>query len=316
MDGRLYGLDALRGIAAVVVVAYHIVHIFELWDWDFPGYLAVDFFFMLSGYVMARTYEDRLQSGMAVRSFIRVRVRRLWPTVALGVLLGTPVLFIEYPDVWTLYLVANLFLVPVFAKFAYPANNPAWSILAELFANFIHALVLARASTAALWVAVGASFTFLLVMAYLAGSLDFGATAALLPFALPRILMPYAIGIIMYRTWRDTPPFSLHPAVTISILPALILLIPSAVGDLLFVVAACPLLMIGGLSWRPQSIQMASIAGGMSFPLYAIHYPLLDAARFWPWTVAFIPVLLVGMTPELRRYLVKPRKLSLRRLPK
>ena len=73
MNTRLLGLDALRGIAAIMVVMFHL---------GLPmmgSHLAVDFFFMLSGFVMARTYDERLQTGaMSPLAFMIKRYRRLW----------------------------------------------------------------------------------------------------------------------------------------------------------------------------------------------------------------------------------------------
>lgn len=84
---RLAGLDALRGIAALVVV---IGHVFLARDGAEHGrpWIAVDVFFALSGYVTARTYEARLGRDLSAGGFLAARLRRLWPVMAVGALLG------------------------------------------------------------------------------------------------------------------------------------------------------------------------------------------------------------------------------------
>ena len=85
---RLGGLDLRRGVAALCVLAFHLNRLF-------PGiagaveraYLEVDFFFMLSGFVVTRTHE-RFRKGLGTLAFTRLRLRRLWPTVAFGALIG------------------------------------------------------------------------------------------------------------------------------------------------------------------------------------------------------------------------------------
>lgn len=91
-------LDGLRGVAALSVVVMHRHVWFGLEGWLAHGYLAVDFFFMLSGYVMARTYEQRLSEGYGAWRFMAARYRRLWPVMALGTLFGAPLLALEYND--------------------------------------------------------------------------------------------------------------------------------------------------------------------------------------------------------------------------
>ena len=90
---RLSGLDVLRGIAALWVLHYHTIKVvLDGHNFGSRGYLAVDFFFMLSGYVMARSYEDKFRQGYGLKSFFTARYRRVWPTMAIGGLISAPML--------------------------------------------------------------------------------------------------------------------------------------------------------------------------------------------------------------------------------
>ena len=79
-------LDGLRGVAALLVIMYHV---FECFDWSpVPhGYLAVDFFFVLSGFVIGYAYDDRWDK-MIIWGFFKRRLTRLHPMVVMGVLIG------------------------------------------------------------------------------------------------------------------------------------------------------------------------------------------------------------------------------------
>ncbi len=133
---RLHGLDALRGVAALLVLWYHLHLSQHVGFYPFRGYLAVDFFFMLSGYVMARTYEGRMRGGLW---FLRKRFWRLWPTVTVGSLIGVVAAIVAGAADAPGFLLAatlNLLLVPIlWAGAAFPINTPIWSIFFELFAN-------------------------------------------------------------------------------------------------------------------------------------------------------------------------------------
>src|SRR5688572_27186028 len=83
-------LDGLRGIAALAVVIFHFM------EWIFPdisnnfighGFLAVDFFFCLSGFVIGYAYDDRIRK-MGTGAFFKARLIRLHPLVILGSVLG------------------------------------------------------------------------------------------------------------------------------------------------------------------------------------------------------------------------------------
>ncbi len=280
---RLVGLDAMRGIAALCVVGLHAHAVFGGFpEWFAKGYLAVDFFFMLSGYVMARTYEPRLAQGLGAARFFVARYRRIWPTMALGALLGLPMLAARVGDPWQFasILIANLLLLPLpFDDELFPLNVPAWSIFYELFANYVHGTLAWRWGRAALIAAIVAAGALAAIAAAAHGNLDLGARAGTFFAGFTRALFAYLIGIGLWRWWQDQPTWPVPALPAIAAMPV-ILVAASALGlgswpfDLAFVLLACPLLIAGGLRFRGAS-RLAVLSGQLSFPLYAVHYPVL-----------------------------------------
>ncbi len=86
---RFETLDGLRGLAAVVILTRHIAELNHLPYLSPHGYLGVDFFFVLSGFVIGFAYERRLQDGMTFGQFTSLRLQRLYPLLALGMAFGT-----------------------------------------------------------------------------------------------------------------------------------------------------------------------------------------------------------------------------------
>lgn len=277
MAARLDGLDALRGIAAGAVLWGHLPE----YNRAIPtthGYLAVDFFFMLSGYVMARTYERRFAEGMPALSFVRARYRRFWPTMAIGTLIGLPLLHV-YPTGYAIQFAAFGFaLLPSpNVLYLFPINVVAWSIFFELVANGVHGVALHRIRTSVLLAGSAGLAAVVAVLAFHFGSLDLGARAQTALVGLPRVLLPYIIGIVLYRAWHDAPPLRISPVITAALLPAAALLSWSWAMDVAFVLIACPLLIAGGLRWNAGGAGIA--LGALSFPLYAVQVPVMDVTR-------------------------------------
>lgn len=280
---RLPGLDALRGIAALCVLQFHALCLLP-GDQPYPGkgYLAVDFFFMLSGYVMARTYEHRLAEGYGAIRFMIARYRRLWPMMAVGLLIGVPIAALKAEDLeaFAFIAIANFLLIPVFTGvYLFPINAAAWSIFAELAANLLHSLWLWRARTVLIATMSLCLLPALAWLAFMHGVLDLGAEASTVWIGLLRALFAYGLGIVLWRSWRDCPPLQISPFVACVAMPVTffsvaLLQLDSWTVDVAFIALICPLMLAGCLSYQGEHRLIAWV-GGISFPLYAIHLPIL-----------------------------------------
>lgn len=266
---------------AVVIMHTHVL--FPAFPGIFlRGYLAVDFFFLLSGYVMARTYEPRFAMGMAPLKFFAARYNRLWPTMVVGGLLFLPFLAEgtrgEHLVLWKVALM-NLFLLPnPWSGNSFALNVPAWSIFFELVANLAHALLWRLGKVAIGIIALG-SFIALALAARSHSHLDIGAQNKDLLAGLARVGTAYAAGMLVWRLWgeRRLPQWAGYAVLTIM---PLWYAIPDRTDgtnwlwDIAFVALFCVPALIGGLSLR-SARRLSSLAGDLSFPLYATHYPLL-----------------------------------------
>jgi peptidoglycan/LPS O-acetylase OafA/YrhL len=307
LSGRLAGLDALRGIAALCVLCLHVLTIFgPEHGFHGKGYLAVDFFFMLSGYVMARTYERRLAEGYGTGRFVLARYRRLWPVMAVGALIGAPLVAIELGDPARSFpvILANLFLIPAVAgNVIYPVNGAAWSILAELSANLAHGAVLWRWHLPRLAMLLAALIPLIVGLAIAFGRLDLGADSSTWAFGIARALLAYMAFIVLWRCWRDRPGIRINPLAAFAAMPALLLAVPffgigGRMFDVGFVLLVCPLLVAGGLAYRGEH-GLWRWLGMISFPLYAINLPLLH----WSDILGLGPVTGIACALALATYI-------------
>ena len=170
-------LDGLRGVAALLVIGYHL---FETYFHGAPnqpinhGYLAVDFFFALSGFVIGYAYDDRWDR-MTTWQFFKRRLIRLHPMIIAGTALAvllfyfsdwSEMLLVNQMPFWQvlLVMVLGMLMIPVspamdvrgWQEF-YPLNGPQWSLMWEYLANILYALVIRRFSKTMLFVFVSLS---------------------------------------------------------------------------------------------------------------------------------------------------------------
>ncbi len=281
---RLHGLDALRGIAAALVVVGHI-KMFTRSDWPLANFgVSVDFFFMLSGYVMARTYEARMRAGLGPVGFLRIRVRRLWPVAAVGTLIGFA--YVAATAGVSVQSFVALAFVLCFLPFPgggwmFPFNGVIWSLFAELLANLFHALLLARLPSRWLLVllAVAASGFFGTVVVFDRWPVA-GWPAQLAP-SLLRVMTAYLSGVLLYRRFGDERIGFVPLPLLLPVIPAFVIGTAyyriGLIDDLFFVFVVSPLLILAAAGCRPAGWQArwAAASGALSYPLYAVHEPLL-----------------------------------------
>lgn len=159
-------LDGLRGVAALLVVWYHVFEGYAFAGGTSietinHGYLAVDFFFILSGFVIGYAYDDRWGKTLTVKNFFKRRLVRLHPMVIMGSLIGALFFYFgsaAFPMIagvqwWEVLLICLLgcTMLPALPSWdirgwgeTSPLNGPAWSLLYEYIANILYALVIRR----------------------------------------------------------------------------------------------------------------------------------------------------------------------------
>jgi len=283
---RLVLLDGLRGIAAIMVLMLHFDALSGVIGVFSHSYLAVDFFYMLSGFVLVPMIEHS-RSGASPAGIMVVRILRLWPMMALGVAIGV----IAHGLVWDMNIVLPLLAMALVYVprlqgnlMTFPLNQPQWSMLVELAANLAHVLVLRYIRTPSLLLLSALCWVALCVASWHEGSLQIGSTGNDWLYGFVRAGFAYPIGIALARH-RDrfaTPAVAwwLAPALLIAVLliPAIPAL-PDALTDPLALLVFPVVLTTGALAQVPAEVaRRLTWLGGISFPLYATHFPILEAA--------------------------------------
>ncbi len=329
---RLTSLDGLRGLAALVVLLFH----FEVNGViTAKGYLAVDFFFLLSGFVIARTYDASLKSGLPFSRFAALRAIRIYPLFFVGLCIGfargVSYLMLDRADAFTLGQLLHASAFEVFMLPSPVANNlfvlniPNWSLFFEMAINLVYAALLFRVGTRLL-IGVALAFLALLITAAVAhGAMDVGIEWKTFYGGVARTGFSFCIGMLISRLNRARARASwiaVIPAVVlVSCLMAPVLPGPAWVFDLAMVMLVFPVLVWVGASFHPPPVlQPASrLLGDLSYPVYAIHYPLMFIWLFFAKRAHFPPVaqllgfiLLVGVSAWLlNRYWDLPIRRSL-----
>ena len=333
-------LDGLRGVAALMVLIYHVFNdakSFFVWPTPvnefYHSFLGVDFFFILSGFVMGYAYDRQWGNSMTLGGFIRRRLIRLHPMVVMGVVLGVVAFIIQGCTRWDgtevttqalmLATLLALFLIPSPTSLdvrgnteAFPLNGPHWSLCFEYIGSLLYGLVLHRLPTKwlRLWVVCG----ILSIVAYAllneGGGIAYGWSSEPVNFmgGALRMLYAYPMGLLMARMFRERNPKPLrgHVFLFSSLVLVLLLGMPT-LGDkyadtiyqLVCLLSLFPVIIWyaarGTVSgWRQRAV---SFLGRLSYPLYAVHFPLIYLYITWvgrdghpyegythPWLLAFV----------------------------
>lgn len=308
-------LDGLRGVAAIMVVWFHIFEAYATSHLDQRinhGYLAVDFFFILSGFVIGYAYDDRWKR-MTVKEFIKRRIIRLHPMVVLGAVIGAVLFYFQGCSVWDVSKVTvtallfatfiNAALIPATPGTEirglgemYPLNGPSWSLFFEYIGNILYALFIRKLSTKALNVLVvgagGALAIFSIFGPYGDICAGFSLTGVEFTGGFLRLLYAFSAGLLLSRIFK---PIRLKGSFWICSLSVVVLLAVPRIGgaehlwmnglyDTVCFALFFPLIVYGGASGRitdRYTQRMCKFLGDISYPLYMVHYPFIYLYYAW-----------------------------------
>ncbi|WP_295423918.1 acyltransferase [uncultured Prevotella sp.] len=317
-------LDGLRGVAALLVVWYHIFEGFQfagnkpVIDFINHGYLAVDFFFILSGFVVGYAYDNRWGKTLTLGGFFRRRLIRLQPMVCMGAVIGAASFLLSGMEGWdgthaTLWLtflafVCGCLMLPALPGMPrevrgngemFPLNGPCWSLFFEYVGNIVYALFIRRLSTRLLALL---SFALCCALAWFAvtdqsgyGSIGVGWTVDrtnILGGSL-RMLCPFTMGLLLSRIFKPIH-YARGAFWTSAALLLIIFHVPyihsdgalslNGIFEAACIIAVFPLVVWYAASGKTTDIASTRICrflGDISYPLYIVHYPLMYAFYMW-----------------------------------
>jgi len=284
---RYLALDALRGLAAIAVMFFHLGLLDDAHRLFSSAYLGVDLFFVLSGFVLARAYDERFARGLGLRSFLAIRLLRLYPTYLVGLTIGIGgyLMFGADPSSFGMVVAtaSSLLFIPlpvdvIRAEGLFPFNSPTWSLFFELIANGFLAIAFRSLTKRNLLLLVGGSAVGLLLVVGWHGNLYVGWEADTLVAALPRVFFSFFVGVLLARLPVRSVPRFLPEVLFLACVVVLIMPMPEyirAVWDPVVVLVLFPsaILAISRMQLSAATAAAAQILGTLSYPLYVIHAP-------------------------------------------
>ena len=317
-------LDGLRGAAALMVVWYHVFEGFAFAEGSAidvfnHGYLAVDFFFMLSGFVISSAYDDRWNK-MSMGDFFKRRLVRLHRMIVMGAVIGTVTFLLGGCMKWdgtvtpmsgvALAFFLTCCFIPAWPGAMhevrgngemFPLNGPAWSLFFEYIGNICYALFIRRFSTKvlAIWTAIlgviYAWFAIFNVSGYESVGVGWTIMDNVNIFGgLLRMMFPFSLGMLLARNFKPTRVRGIF-WIAIAVLFALfsVPFFPSVNGICVNGIfeMCCIMLIFPSLVWLgasgvtsdKASTTVCKFLGDLSYPLYIVHYPVMYL--FYAWLI-------------------------------
>jgi peptidoglycan/LPS O-acetylase OafA/YrhL len=300
-------LDGMRGVAAIAVAFMHAP---ELTSPLFAhsAFLAVDLFFMLSGFVIVHAYDPRFAAGMSLGEFFRLRIIRLYPLFAVGVALGIAItagglLLLGRTNNWTWGEILwsapfSLAMLPTpGAEYLYPPNPVGWSLFFEILINLAYAVFWRPLrETRVLVACIVVSGLAVLGLTIYGGRAEMGGSWSTAFGGAARASFGFLTGVLLHRIfqsgWRLGP---VSPWIALAVGLAVYALPRgpwSLATDLASIFLVFPLLVLAGAQSEPgpRWVGLFSFLGVTSYAVYAINKPLAVAAFAVIEKVAHIPL--------------------------
>ncbi len=318
----LPSLDGLRGVAALAVVGSHFENLSGISLHLQHSGPAVDFFFILSGVVIGQAYERRLAAGLTWTAYMGLRLKRLYPAILGGLVIGAAAALTGgerlYPAMaLQVALLPALWGPALHGGELFPLNGPQWSLFLELAGNALHAVALPWLTTWRLLGVVAMAAVALLWTSLHFGGLDVGWARSNAWGGIPRVIFGFGTGLLIWRgrSLGFRAPQAPYATVVLGLVLCLIRPFPEAgryaVTDPVIVLLALPVLVFLAVESPVPAgaLRLAAWLGALSYPLYAIHAPILrclesvldtfpDSQAAWGWAVALPAVILLAAVFE------------------
>jgi len=309
-------LDGLRGVAALLVVAFHLFEAHATSHLDQVinhGYLAVDFFFLLSGFVIGYAYDDRW-SQMTLGNFFTRRLVRLQPMVVMGTVIGAALFYFQasplYPPIGTtsgwmvvLLTVLGSLMLPIPPALdvrgwneTYPLNGPAWSLFFEYVVNILYALVVRKFPNWALGLLVFLAAAALVHLGVTSSQGDviggWSLDTTQLHIGFSRVMYPFFAGLLLFRVARLRQVRNAFLWCSLLVIAALVMprvggsehLWLNGLYDSLSIIFVFPLIIFLAASGELTTAyekKICRLLGDISYPIYITHYPLIYLYTAW-----------------------------------
>ena len=286
-------LDGLRGVGAFLVVMRHVPALFG--PIKVPeSFLAVDLFYLVSGFVVAHAYGERLKAGGFFRDFVKTRLIRLYPLYIFGLALGIiPATFaaVTDPHGWWNFpkifeaIATGILMIPFFPGLGANGSSldgPTWTLLPELIANFVYAAAIRFMTITALVAIMLVCGAGLIGAEFYYGGLDLGFNATDQWVALCRVGYSFFAGVLVFRFFGAAMKVSTLAAwALMAVLTFMLAFNPSddltPWYELGVVLIGFPILLIAAAHFEPASAwsgRLFTFVGLVSYGVYIVHQPM------------------------------------------
>ena len=335
VKNRFAFLDGIRGVAAILVLMRHTQ---PMWGFNFfHSFLAVDLFFILSGFVIAHSYASRMDAGeITPRKFLALRFIRLYPMyiLALGIAMALSfaklIVGSEGATQSILGLMVVISLNAMFlpsrltgSDYLFPVNSPSWSLFFEMIANIVYAILQRFISNKVLCFIVALAAIGVGYSSHLKYGLDLGYTWGAESFfgGISRSIFGFFSGVLIYNNHekilsrvkiKATPWIGFFGAMVVMMLPKS--QVHNDVVDVFLVIVALPLFTLFMVQQsNSRIVPFLLVLGASSYPLYVLHVPismivlhLIKSHPYAPYSGIIFTTMLVMICVFLERKIDMP----------